>query len=139
MDVDIDLARGQFEEQQHYGIDRGRNYIAIGLGEAVLDEAVADQAAVNEDVDRIAIQLLDFGFGDETVEAHLAGIGGGCIFVVIFFFFAAPGWGLGQADMLEGLHCRERNQLVEGFFAEDLIDALAVSRDWRGYQDRKST
>ena len=75
MDVDIHLAGRQFEKQQHDRIDRGRNDVAIGLGESVLDQAVANQAAVDEDENRIAIQLLDLGLRDEAVEAHLAGIG----------------------------------------------------------------
>src|SRR5580693_7215548 len=136
MDVDIDLAGRQFEKQQHYRVDRGRNDVAICLSESVLDEAVANQAAVDEDENRIAIQLLDFGFRDEAVETHLAGLGwAGRIAVLIFLLFlASPRRRLGQAYALARLHGCERDQLVEGLFAEDLIDALAVSRYWRGYQ-----
>src|SRR5580693_5590368 len=135
MDVDIDLAGRQLKKQQHYGIDRWRNDVAIGLGESVLDEAVANEAAVDEDENRIAIQLLDFGLRDEAVKAHLAGIGwaGRVAILVFFLFLASPRWGLGQADALKRLHGRERNHLIEGLFAKDLIDALAVSRDRRGY------
>src|ERR1700685_827185 len=133
MNADITLAGRQFEEQQDYWIDRGRDYVAIGLGEPMLDETVADEAAVDEDEDRIAIELLDLGLGNEAVEAHLAWIcGAGFPFIVTFF--AAPRRGLGQADTFEGLNRGERNQLVEGFLAEDLMDALAVSRHGRGYQ-----
>src|SRR5580693_1009913 len=114
MDVDIDLAGRQLKKQQHYGIDRWRNDVAIGLGESVLDEAVANEAAVDEDENRIAIQLLDFGLRDEAVKAHLAGIGWGGIFVLIFFF-APPRRGLGQADMCERLNGRYCNQLIESF------------------------
>ena len=41
---------------------------------------------------------------------------------------------MGQAYAREGLHGREWNQLVKGFLAKDLIDALAVSRHRRSYQ-----
>src|SRR5580700_4222451 len=134
MDVDIDLAGRQFEKQQHYRVDRGRNDVAICLSESVLDEAVANQAAVDEDEDRIAIQLLDFGLRDEAVEAHFAGFRRAGRIAVLIFLLASPRRGLGQAYALERLHGCDRNQLIEGLLAEDLIDALAVSRDGRGYE-----
>ena len=59
---------GQFEEQQHHGKDRRRQDVAVGLGDGVLHQAVADQASVHEDVDRVAVELLDFGLGDEAVQ-----------------------------------------------------------------------
>ena len=80
----------------------------------------------------LRFSFLDLGLGNEAVKAHLAGICGG--FSFFFFILAPPGRRLGQADAFEGLHRGDRDQLVEGFFAEDLIDALAVSRDRRGYQ-----
>ncbi len=70
------------------------------------------------------------------MKAHLAGICGlGRILVFILFllFLAPPGRRLRQAHVQERLHGRHSNQLVESFLAEDLIDALAVSRD-RGRQ-----
>src|SRR5271155_3786239 len=132
MDVDIDLARRQFEKQQHHRVDRGWNDVAVGFGEPVLHEAVANQAAVDEDEDRVAVQLLDFGFRDEAVEAHLAGVGWAGRIAVLIFFLAPPWRGLRQAYALERLHGCDGNQLIEGFLAEDLIDAFAVSGYWRG-------
>ena len=48
MNVDVDFARRHFEEQQHDGINRGRNNVAISLGEGVLHQAVADEASADE-------------------------------------------------------------------------------------------
>jgi hypothetical protein len=67
MNVDVDFSRRHFEEQQHHGIDRGRNNVAIGLGERVLHQAVADEASIHEYENRVAIELLDLGFGNESV------------------------------------------------------------------------
>ena len=109
----------------------------------MLDEAIADQASVDEDVDRVAIQFLDFGLGDEAVDAefaerwsgficcHLVSSGGS---PVVFNFFAAPGRRLRQADAFQRLQRGDGNQLVENFLAENLVHALAVSRDRRRHQ-----
>jgi len=59
----------------------------------VLDEAVTDEASVDEYEDGVAVEFLDFRLGDEAMEAHLAGIGGGfaviLFTIIIIFFFAA--------------------------------------------------
>ena len=134
MDVDIHLARRQFQKQQHHRIHRRRNDVAVGLGQSVLDEAVANQPAVDEDENRIAIQLLDFGLRNEAVKAHLAGICGSGGITFFVFVLAPPGRRLRHAHVLKWLHSRHSNQLVEGFFAEDLINAFAVARHRRGDQ-----
>ena len=72
MDIDVHFAAGQVEKQQHHREDRRRQDVAVGLDEGVLDEAVADQASVHEDVDRVAVELLDFRLGDETVHVEFA-------------------------------------------------------------------
>ena len=51
MHVDVDFAGRHVEKQQHHRENRGRQDVAIGLDDGVLDEAVADQASVDEDVD----------------------------------------------------------------------------------------
>ena len=43
-----------------------RDDVAVGLGEGVEDEPVANQALVDEDVDRVAIELLQLGLGDRS-------------------------------------------------------------------------
>ena len=75
MHIDVHFAAGQVEKQQHHRENRGRQDVAVGLDDGVLDQAVADQASVDEDVNRIAIQFLDFGLGDETVYAEFAEVG----------------------------------------------------------------
>ena len=55
MHVYIDLCCRHFQEQQDDRIDAGRNDISIGFGERVLDQAVADEASVDEDENRIAV------------------------------------------------------------------------------------
>jgi hypothetical protein len=57
----------------------------------VENELVADEALVNEDVDGVAVELLQLGFGDEAGDADVAGVGWGVV------FFALPRWGLGKA------------------------------------------
>ena len=139
---------GQIEKQQHHRENGGWQDVAVGLDDGVLDEAVADQASVDEDVNRVAIQFLDFGLGDETVHPEFAEgwrflFSVGCVLRLFAgggaratrtFFFAAPGRRLRQADAFERLHRGYRDQLVENFFAEDLVDALAVARNRRGDQ-----
>ena len=75
VDVDVDLLRRHLEEEQDDRERGGRDDVAIGLGERVQDEPVADQAAVDEDVDGVAIELLQLGLGDEAGDAEVAGVG----------------------------------------------------------------
>src|SRR2546423_1228213 len=99
MNVDIHFTGRQFEKQKYNGIYRGRNDVAISLSQPMLHQAIANQPAVDEDENRIAIQLLDFGLRDESVQAHLPGIGGHDLLPL--FFLAPPGWRLRQANVLE--------------------------------------
>ena len=151
--IDVHFAAGQIEKQQHHRENRGRQDVAVGLDDGVLDQAVADQASVDEDVDRVAVEFLDFGLGDKAVHAEFAEVWrildqlaswtllrlDWLLFSVpasrgrgrprhTSLFFAAPGRRLRQADAFERLHRGDRNQLVENFFAENLVHALAVSR-----------
>ena len=118
MDVDVDLFGGHLEKEQDDGEAGGRKDVAVGLGEGVEDEAIADEAAVDEDVDRVAVEFLELGFGDEAGDAEEAGVGGFVVFV------ALPGWGLGQAGAAE-VHLRgEREHEGGGLAAEDLEEAV---------------
>jgi len=51
VDVDVDLLRGHLEKEEDYGERRWRDDVAVGVGEGVEDELVADEALVDEDVD----------------------------------------------------------------------------------------
>src|SRR4029077_20020696 len=68
MHIDVDFTAGQVYKHQHRGVDRSRQNIAVGLGDGVLDQAVADETSVDENVDGVAIEFLDFGLGDEAVN-----------------------------------------------------------------------
>src|SRR5207342_3074182 len=72
MHVDVDFTCRQIEEQQHHGENRGWKDVAVSLDDRVLNKAVADEASVDEDVDRVAVQLLDFRFGDEAMYPEFA-------------------------------------------------------------------
>ena len=67
MNIDIDFGVRHLEKKEHDGKNRRRKNVAIGLGERVLDDAVANEASINERVDGIAIELLDLRLGDEAV------------------------------------------------------------------------
>ena len=54
------------------GIHRRRNDVAIGLGQRVLHHAVANQPAIHEDEDGVAIELLDLRPRDKAVQLDLA-------------------------------------------------------------------
>ena len=101
MHIHVHFAAGQLEKEQHHGIDRRRQNVAVGLGEGVLNEPVADQASIDENVNRVAIELLNLGLRDEAMHAHFAGFDRALLFI---FFFPAPRRRLGQANVLQRLH-----------------------------------
>ena len=92
-------------------------------------EPVADEALVDEDVDGIAIELLQLGLGEEAGEAERAGIADGLVGVLL------PGRRFGQAGAVEGRFSGDGQQLAEGVFAKDLVDALGGARDRRRGED----
>ena len=118
MDVDVDLLRGHLEEEQDDGKDGGRNDVAVGLGERVQDELVADEALVDEDVDGVAIELLQLGLGDEAGEAEVAGVGWRVV------GFALPGRRLGEAGAGEVELGGGGEHELRGVFAEDLEEPV---------------
>src|SRR5208282_1168306 len=136
MHIDVDFGSRHLDKKQNHRKYRRRQDVAIGLGDGVLNEAVANQASIHENVNRIAIQLLDFRLGNKTVQPHFAKIvwrghscprtvalGGG---LVNRYAAASPRRRLRQSEAFQRLHRRERNQLVESFASEHLIDALAM-------------
>ena len=124
--VDVELLRREFEEEEDDRKTGGRDDVAVGLGEGVEDEAIADEAAVGKDVNGVAVELLQLGLGDEAGEADKAGFGGFVVLVTL------PGWGFGQAGAAEVDLGGDGEEGVEGFAAEDLVEALAGIRRRRG-------
>src|SRR5208283_606175 len=130
MNVNVDFHCGHFQKKQNYRMDGWRQDVAISFGERVLDEAVANQAAIHKNENRIAVELLNLRLRNEAVEAKFAGLGLSGIFLRI----APPGWRLRQACALQRLHGSQRNQLIERLAAKNLIDALAMVAYRRRYQ-----
>ncbi len=141
--VDIHFAAGQIEKQQHHREDGGRQNVAISLDDGVLDEAVADQASVDEDVDRVAIQFLDFGFRDKAVYPEFAERWSG--FIAVTWFLPAAqlcfstslrrqGGGCGRPMRSSGCTAAMGISWSRTSFAENLVHPLAVTRDRRRHQ-----
>src|SRR5438552_8246608 len=140
MNVNVNLTAGQLQKKEYYREHRGRNDIPVGFSERVLDDAVANQASVDKHVNGIAIELLDFGFGNEAVSAQLAKrffflldqifADGACTkrksAGVTLLLFPPPRWGLRQADSFKRLQGGDGNQLIQNLFSEDLVNALAA-------------
>src|SRR5439155_15967060 len=137
MNVDVHLSAGQLQKQEYHREHRGRNNVTVSLCKGVLDKAVANQASVDEDVNGVAIELLDFGFRYEAVSAQLtegfffflgrvfaAGAGIMRSARLTLLLFSPPRWRLRQANSLERLQGGDGNQLIENLFSKDLINAL---------------
>ena len=123
VDVDVDLLRGHLEEEQDDGVAGGREDIAVGLGERVEDELVADEALIDKDVDGVAIEFLQLRLGDEAGDAEVAGVGGDVVGVTL------PGRRLGEPGAGEVHLGGSGKHEVEGVFAEDLEEAFASVGD----------
>ena len=134
MHVDVDFGRGQFQKQQHNRVHRRRNDVPVRLGDCMLNQPVTDEPPVDEDENRIAVQLLNLGLGDEAVNPHLARIFWGGPFPIVLCLFPPPRRGLRESHVFESLPCGHGDQLVEGLLAKHLIDALAASRHRRRHQ-----
>ena len=120
VNVDVNLLRGHLQKEQHHGEAGGRKDVAVGLAECVEDQLVADEALIDEDVDGVAIELLQLRLGDEAGEAEVAGVGWGVVGV------ALPGGRLGQSGVGEvGLGGSGEHE-AKGVLAEDLEEPLAV-------------
>src|SRR6266571_1143906 len=151
MNVNVNLTAGQLQKKEYYREHRGRNDIPVGFSERVLDEAIANQASVDKHVNGIAIELLDFGFGNEAVSAQLAKrfffllnriFSGGAgtkrsrrVAHVFLFLRSPPRWRLRQANSLERLQRSNRDQLIENLFSKDLINALPAIGNRRRNQN----
>ncbi len=109
VDVDVNLGVIAVEEDQRKGVAGGGNEVVIGAGEGVQEQLVANEATVDEEVDRVAVELLDVRFRDEAGKREEAGVALG----------SSEGAGLGTKG----------NKIVEGTAAEDLKDAFFGSED----------
>src|SRR5208283_3348818 len=102
-----------------------RDDIAIGFGDRVEQQAVADKPFIHKYIDRVAVELLQLGPGEEAAQAQAARLAGGLVQV------AFPWWRVGQAGVFERGLGGYRQELAEGFGAEDLVDALGRAGDGR--------
>ena len=123
MNVDVDLLRGHLEVEEGDGKGCRWKDVAVGLGDGVEDELVADEALVDEDVDGVAIELLQLGLGDEAGEAEVTGIRRSVVGV------ALPGGRFGEAGAGEVLLGGGGEHVVAGVFAEDLEEAIGSVGD----------
>src|SRR5246127_5541694 len=121
MYVDVNLFIRHLQKQQHHRVDGGRHNVAIRFGDGVLHTAIANQTPVHEDVNRVAVELLDFWLRNKAMYANFARHAGWLVLL-----HAAPGRRLRQTDALQMLKCRNREKLVKNLFSENLIKALAM-------------
>src|SRR6266700_3289003 len=134
MHIHIDFRIGHLDEQQHHREYRGRQDVAIGVRQSMLDQAVADQPAIHERVDRIPVQLLDFRLGNKSVYAQTPwiyrGTGVAPVFRIVFFY-TSPRRRLWKADARERQFRSYGNELIENILSKHLINAFAVaSHGW---------
>ena len=111
----------------------------------MLNETVANQPSIHENVNRIAIELLNLRLRNKPMQPHLAEIvsrgapPANCHprpQRIRIARVAPPRWRLRQTDTLQGLHRRERNQLVERLASKHLVYALAMTSHGRRDQQR---
>src|SRR6185369_4233158 len=82
--------------------------------------------SIHEDEDGVAIQLLHFWLRDKTMGSQLSSSGFlRSLFILILFL--DPRRRLRQTDSLEGNSRRQRNQLLERIFAENLVNTVAIA------------
>src|SRR5712664_4517361 len=117
MYVDVDFVVGHFEEEQRGGENVAGENVAIGFVDGVEDEAIADESAIDEDVDAVAIGALDFRTRAETVDGEPS------------FFFGGFELGLSDGRAKGCGDYGDFDQLVKGLLAEELVDALGEALD----------
>jgi hypothetical protein len=127
MNVDINFLRRHLEEEEDDGIRRRRDDIAVGFAERVQDELVADETLIDEDVHRVAVQLLELGLGDEASDAEKTWFRRSVVEI------ALPRRRFGKASAGEvHLGCRGEH-VVGGFLTEYLEESIrSVGDGWRG-------
>ena len=73
MHIYVHLGVRHLQKQQHDGKNGGRNYIAVGFNDRVLNEPVTNQPSVDEDVNLITNEFLEFRLGNKSMRPQLAG------------------------------------------------------------------
>ena len=121
--VNVHLFRRHLDKQQHHGKGRGGEDIAIGLAHRMHEQAVAHQAAIDEAVDGVAVELLELGLGGKAGDAQPSRCGR----LVVLRppprrWFRQPG--AGQLDF----GC-QREKLIQRVLAEDLKNTLCRALD----------
>jgi hypothetical protein len=114
VDIDVDLLRRHLEVKEDDGIRSGREDVPVSLRKCMEDELIADETLIDENVNGVAIELLQLGLGDEASQAQVTGVGCNVI------LFALPWWGLGKAGASEVKFGGSGEHVVAGVFAEDL-------------------
>ena len=89
----------------------------------MLNEAIADQASIYENEDRVAVELLNFRLRNKAVQADFARLRP----FSFIFRIAPPGRRLRQPHTFQRLHRGQRNQLLERFLSKNLVHALPMS------------
>ena len=116
--VHVDLFRRHVDKQQHDRKGRGREDIAIGLADRMHQQAVAHQAAIDEAVDRVAVQFLQFRLGGESGNTQPAGRRS------LVVRGPPPRRRFRKTGARQLDFGRQRQQLVQSVLAENLKNAL---------------
>ncbi len=112
MDVDVHFLAIAIQEKERERVTGRRHQVMIGRRKRVQQQAIADEAAVDEQEDRIAVQLLNLRRGDKSAQCEDA------LRALIGF------------DHIEfALEDVQIDQLFERLSAEHLINSLAQGRD----------
>src|SRR5579859_121969 len=123
MHVDINFIVGHFQEEQRRGENVAGEYVAVGFVNGVENQAIAYQAAIDENVDAVAIGALDFRARGETVHGEAG------------FFFGGLELRFGDGGAKGGGDGGHFDQFVEGLLAEKLVDALGEVLDGGAVDD----
>ena len=116
VDVDIHLFRGDLQEQQHERVYAARHQVLVALGDGFLDQAVADEATIDKDVEGVAVGAMKLGLGHEAVEAQRRPGGLRCPVGTAVPFQA-------QFVLCDRIN---PDELLQQLTAEDLVDALSM-------------
>src|SRR5882757_6085118 len=122
MDVYINLSGRHLEKQQHDRKYSRRHDVAISVSQRVLNQPIANQTAVDENKNRVAIELLNLRLRNETMKTNFSRLQ-----FLDLFRIAPPGRRLWQPNMFEWLFRRQRNQLIQCLLSKHLIHALAMA------------
>ena len=118
MHVGVHLFIGQLDKQQHHRENRGRKNVAVALGQRVLHQPVADQAAIHKHEDGIAVQLLQLRLGNKAMQPQITRDRR------LVVLAAAPRWRLWNSHALQLQRGGQGHKLIQGFPPKYLVDAV---------------